>query len=143
MIDFASSDRFNENHPAAYYKTYSIFWKSKFLENYFAKKTNWNAVLKHLAARFTFISKKHFTVVHTVSLTEIIRMIINDQCDVKNVFESADWLKDPFDVTFDPDWVAPTRLINTDVWITQPEQMKNLLKKGLIVHISFIEYIKL
>ena len=32
-----------------------------------------------------------------------IRMIIDDQCDVKNIFEPADWLKDPFDVTFDPD----------------------------------------
>ena len=38
---------------------------------------------------------------------KMIRMIIDDQCDVKNVFEPADWLKDPFDVTFDPDWVAP------------------------------------
>ena len=34
---------------------------------------------------------------------KMIRMIIDDQCDVKNVFEPADWLKDPFDVTFDPD----------------------------------------
>ena len=32
-----------------------------------------------------------------------IRMIIDDQCDVKNVFKPADWLKDPFDVTFDQD----------------------------------------
>ena len=32
-----------------------------------------------------------------------IRMIIDDQTDVTNVFEPADWLKDPFDVTFDPD----------------------------------------
>ena len=30
-------------------------------------------------------------------------MIISDQCDVKNVFEPDDWLKDPFDVTFDLD----------------------------------------
>ena len=30
-------------------------------------------------------------------------MIIVDQCDVKNVFEPDDWLKDPFDATFDPD----------------------------------------
>ena len=34
---------------------------------------------------------------------KMIRMIIDDQCDVKNVFEPADWLKDLFDVTFDPD----------------------------------------
>ena len=34
-------------------------------------------------------------------------MIIDDQCDVKNVEEPADWLEDPFDVTFDLDWVAP------------------------------------
>ena len=34
-------------------------------------------------------------------------MIIDYQCDVENVFEPADWLKDLFDVTFDPDWVAP------------------------------------
>ena len=34
-------------------------------------------------------------------------MIIDDHSDVKNVFELADSLKDPFDVTFDPDWVAP------------------------------------
>ena len=30
-------------------------------------------------------------------------MIIDDQYDVKNIFEPADWLEDPFDVTFDPD----------------------------------------
>ena len=30
-------------------------------------------------------------------------MIIDDECDVKNAFEPADWLKDPFYVTFDPD----------------------------------------
>ena len=34
---------------------------------------------------------------------KMIRMLIDDQCDVKNVFEPADWLKDPFDVIFDPD----------------------------------------
>ena len=32
-------------------------------------------------------------------------MIISDQCDVKNVFEPDDWLKDPFDVTFDLDLI--------------------------------------
>ena len=30
-------------------------------------------------------------------------MIIDDQRDVKNVFEPADWLTDWFDVTFDSD----------------------------------------
>ena len=33
---------------------------------------------------------------------ELIKIKIDDPSHVKNIFVTADWLEDPFDVTFDP-----------------------------------------
>ena len=67
----------------------------------------------------------------------MMRMIIDDKCDVKNVFEPADWLKDPFDGTFDQEWVAPGSTpgnYHSDEFLIQP------IQKPLLVRSSCIEF---
>ena len=67
-------------------------------------------------------------------------MIIDDKCDVKNAFEPADWLKDSFDVTFDPD--IKFSLSSKSLSICPSQMYNSKLKKSKIPKIMLTDGIR-